>query len=140
MCASKFLFSYKHQFILRYENCRAILYGAFRGVVVNFFLLTNISLSCATRIAGAILYEVVRGVVVNFFLLTSISLSCATRIAGAILYEAFRGVVVNFFLLTRLLIPLSVFRRRTAELPLEKADKIRNVFKAVFKGDVSNCS
>lgn len=80
MCASKFLFSYKHQFILRYENCRAILYGAFRGVVVNFFLLT------------------------------------------------------------RLLIPLSVFRRWTAELPLEKADKIRNVFKTVFKGDVSNCS
>ena len=80
MCASKFLFSYKHQFILRYENCRAILYGAFRGVVVNFFLLT------------------------------------------------------------RLLISLSVFRRRTAELPLEKADKIRNVFKTVFKGDVSNCS
>ena len=80
MCASKFLFSYKHQFILRYENCRAILYGAFRGVVVNFFLLT------------------------------------------------------------RLLISLSVFRRWTAELALEKADKIRNVFKTVFKGDVSNCS
>ena len=110
MCASKFLFSYKHQFILRYENCRAILYGAFRGVVVNFFLLTNISLSCATRIAGAILYG------------------------------AFRGVVVNFFLLTRLLISLSVFRRRTAELPLEQVNKIRNVFKTVFKGDVSDCS
>ena len=98
------------------------------------------SLSCATRIAGAILYEVVRGVVVNFFFPTNISLSCATRIAGAILYGAFRGVVVNFFFPPRLLISLSVFRRWTAELPLEKADKIRNVFKTVFKGDVSNCS